>query len=153
LLSADFARGDTKHSRRFPFVQWDVFSKVRLAGNPVIVFPDARDLSDEEMQAITQAPLCEWIGHICREGAVADPAAGLVAMALYVRGEIPGLLAVWFPAEEAVNVSNHRDTLSAIGTVAAAALENVRSVERLQAENASLLDRLGDRLRVVQQAA
>ena len=102
---------------------------------------------------LSQAPLCEWIGRICREGAVADPAAGLVAMALYVRGEIAGLLAVWFPAEEAVNVSDHRDTLSAIGTVAAAALENVRSVERLQAENASLLDRLGDRLRVVQQAA
>src|ERR1039458_10625390 len=54
LLAADFARGDTKHSRRFPFVQWDVFSKVRLAGNPLVVFPDARGLSDEEMQAITR---------------------------------------------------------------------------------------------------
>src|ERR1035438_6434779 len=54
LLAADFARGDTKHSRRFPFVQWDVFSKVRLAGNPLVVFPDARGLSYEEMQAITR---------------------------------------------------------------------------------------------------
>jgi trans-2,3-dihydro-3-hydroxyanthranilate isomerase len=54
LLAADFARGDTKHSRRFPFVQWDVFSKVRLAGNPLVVFPEARGLSDEEMQAITR---------------------------------------------------------------------------------------------------
>src|ERR1039458_10125375 len=47
LLAADFARGDTKHSRRFPFVQWDVFSKVRLAGNPLVVFPDARGRSEE----------------------------------------------------------------------------------------------------------
>jgi trans-2,3-dihydro-3-hydroxyanthranilate isomerase len=52
-FAADFAKGDTKRSRRFPFVQWDVFSKVRLAGNPLIVFPDARGLSGEEMQAIT----------------------------------------------------------------------------------------------------
>jgi Nif-specific regulatory protein len=42
-----------------------------------------------------------------------------------------------------VNLSDHRDTLSAIGTLAAAALENVRSVERLEAENAALLSRLG----------
>jgi hypothetical protein len=48
LLAADFARGDTKHSRRFPFVQWDVFSKVRLAGNPLVVFPDARGFERRE---------------------------------------------------------------------------------------------------------
>lgn len=53
LLTADFARADPKHPRRLPFVQWDVFSKARLTGNPLIVFPDARDLSDEVMQAIT----------------------------------------------------------------------------------------------------
>ena len=52
LLAADFARGDTQHARRFPFVQWDVFSKVRLAGNPLIVFPDARGLSDHEMRSL-----------------------------------------------------------------------------------------------------
>jgi Nif-specific regulatory protein len=87
--------------------------------------------------------LDELTGRVCREGAVVEPAARVVALALYVRSEIAGLLAIWFPAEEAVNVSDHRDTLSAIGTVAAAALENVRSVECLQAENASLLSRLG----------
>jgi transcriptional regulator with GAF, ATPase, and Fis domain len=90
-----------------------------------------------------QASLDELIGRVCGEGAVVEPAAGVVALALYVRSEIAGLLAIWFPAEEAVNVSDHRDTLTAIGTVAAAALENVRSVELLQAENASLLNRLG----------
>jgi len=87
--------------------------------------------------------LHELIGRVCREGVVVEPSARVVALALLVRGEIAGLLAVWFPAAEAVNVALHRDTLSAIGTVAAAALENVRSVESLKAENESLLNRLG----------
>jgi len=108
----------------------------------ILLGHDADELRAAAVE-LGQAPLGEWLGRICREGTVADPAAGLVAIALYVRGEIAGVLAVWFPAEEAVHVSHHRDTLSAIGTVAAAALENVRSLERLQAENASLIDRLG----------
>lgn len=53
LLAADGLGRATGKPRRFPFVQWDVFTKLRLAGNPLIVFPDARGLSDEEMQAIT----------------------------------------------------------------------------------------------------
>ena len=73
-----------------------------------------------------------------------DRSRGLVvALALYVRGAIAGVLAAWFPPEEAANLSDHRDTLSAIATLAATALETVREMERLQAENALLLERLG----------
>lgn len=80
---------------------------------------------------------------VCREAAVVDPASRIVALALYVRGAIAGGLAAWFPATEAVNLSDHLDTLSAIGTLAASALETARDVERLQTENTMLLERLG----------
>jgi Nif-specific regulatory protein len=122
---------------------------VRLIGDmapccegAILLGRDADELRAAAVE-LGKASLDELIGRVCREGAVVEPAARVVALALYARNEIAGMLAVWFPAEEAVNLAHHRDTLSAIGTVAAAALENVRSVERLQAENASLLNRLG----------
>jgi trans-2,3-dihydro-3-hydroxyanthranilate isomerase len=40
--------------RRFPFVQVDVFTAVPLEGNQLAVFPDARRLSDAEMQAVAR---------------------------------------------------------------------------------------------------
>jgi len=40
--------------RRFSLVQLDVFSARPLAGNPLAVFPDARGLSDGEMQALAR---------------------------------------------------------------------------------------------------
>ena len=46
--------GPTNGARRFHFVQIDVFTSQRLQGNPLAVFPDARGLSDAEMQAIAR---------------------------------------------------------------------------------------------------
>ena len=40
--------------RTYEFVQLDVFTQTRLAGNPLAVFTDARGLSDSEMQAIAR---------------------------------------------------------------------------------------------------
>jgi trans-2,3-dihydro-3-hydroxyanthranilate isomerase len=40
--------------RHFPMVQMDVFSAKPLEGNPLAVFPDARGLSDTEMQAVAK---------------------------------------------------------------------------------------------------
>src|SRR6266849_7508772 len=39
---------------RLPFVQMDVFTAVALQGNQLAVFPDARGLSDSEMQDIAR---------------------------------------------------------------------------------------------------
>ncbi|HEV2115675.1 MAG TPA: PhzF family phenazine biosynthesis protein [Terriglobales bacterium] len=41
-------------TRRFSVVQMDVFSAKPLEGNPLAVFPDARGLSDAEMQAVAR---------------------------------------------------------------------------------------------------
>ena len=38
--------------RRYRFVTLDVFTDRRFGGNPLAVFPDARGISDEEMQAL-----------------------------------------------------------------------------------------------------
>ena len=40
--------------RHFHFVQMDVFTSQRLEGNPLAVFPDARGLSDSEMQDLAR---------------------------------------------------------------------------------------------------
>lgn len=39
-------------ARRFRFATVDVFTETRFGGNPLAVFPDARGLSDAEMQAL-----------------------------------------------------------------------------------------------------
>src|ERR1700693_3775688 len=44
----------TKDLRRFPFAQFDVFSSRPFEGNSLAVFPDARGLSDQQMQAIAR---------------------------------------------------------------------------------------------------
>ena len=66
------------------------------------------------------------------------------SLPLHVRGEVAGTLAAWFPAEESANLSDHRDTLSAVATLAAAALENARDFELLRNENELLRERLED---------
>src|SRR5215469_1835178 len=60
-IAAAFARpslsaneSSKQHSRRFHFVQIDVFTSQRLQGNPLAVFLDARALSDSEMQGIAR---------------------------------------------------------------------------------------------------
>src|ERR1700681_3993375 len=40
--------------RTYEFVQLDVFARIPLAGNPLAIFPDARGLSDSEMQALAR---------------------------------------------------------------------------------------------------
>jgi trans-2,3-dihydro-3-hydroxyanthranilate isomerase len=41
-------------ARQFVFTQFDVFTSRALEGNPLAVFPDARGLNDEQMQAIAR---------------------------------------------------------------------------------------------------
>jgi Nif-specific regulatory protein len=88
----------------------------------------------EEMEALAAA--------VSREGTLVNPAAGLVAVPLWTRDVPAGLLAAWFPADEIAHLSEHRDALGAIATLAAAALDTQRDVDRLRAENSLLRERL-----------
>jgi len=116
---------------------------VPSSGGAVLLGRDADDLRSAAREIPGPVDLAEIAARACQQGAVADPATLVVALALHVHGAIAGVLAAWFPPQEAANLSDHRDTLSAIATLGAAALETVRELERLQAENALLSERLG----------
>ncbi|MBV8903269.1 MAG: sigma 54-dependent Fis family transcriptional regulator [Acidobacteriia bacterium] len=79
---------------------------------------------------------------VCRDGAAVDAMSGTVGVPLYVRGSIAGLIATQFPAGETANLSEHCDTLAAIATLGAIALEAAREVQVLNTEKALLLERL-----------
>ena len=103
---------------------------------------------EEELRAAAQnhaapAEMEALATSVSREGAVVDPATGLVAVPLWTRGAPAGLLAAWFSAAELANLSEHRDALGAIATLAAAALETQHDVDRLRVENSLLRERLG----------
>jgi trans-2,3-dihydro-3-hydroxyanthranilate isomerase len=54
----------------YEFIQLDVFTQTPLAGNPLAIFPDARGLNDQEMQALArEMNLSETTFILPREGA------------------------------------------------------------------------------------
>jgi two-component system response regulator HydG len=79
---------------------------------------------------------------VCHEGPIADMDLGHVAVPLYVRGRIAGVIAARFSLSESERLSEHADTFAAIATLGAMALETAREVERLTTENELLTDRL-----------
>jgi Nif-specific regulatory protein len=81
-------------------------------------------------------------GAISLSGDLLPERENTILLPLHVRGERIGTLAAWFPAEEAAHLDEHGDTLSAIATLAGAALESARDVERLRDENTLLRERL-----------
>src|SRR4051794_10891768 len=107
---------------------------------------------NEPQRAILESQIVALIGDLVPStgGAVVLGAesysgrADAVELPLYVRGAVAGTLAAWFPPEEAENLSDHRETLSAVATLAGAALENVRDLELLRNENELLRERLDE---------
>jgi two-component system, NtrC family, response regulator HydG len=110
-----------------------------LLGHDVVELRAASELRDPASPLISA--LAE---QVCREGPIADAATGYVAVPLYVRGEIAGLIAAHFPPPESARLREHADTLAAIATLGAMALETVREVERLNTEKALLIERLDE---------
>jgi len=115
---------------------------VPCAGGAILLGRDPAELRTAAADHDGPLPAGDIADRLCREGAVILPDRLTLAFALYVRGAVSGALAVWFAPEEAANFEHHRDTLSAIATLAAAALETAREVERLQSVTALLLDRI-----------
>ena len=48
------AKGEDRRTRQYSYVQLDVFTERPLEGNALAVFPDARGMSDAEMQAVAR---------------------------------------------------------------------------------------------------
>jgi trans-2,3-dihydro-3-hydroxyanthranilate isomerase len=75
--------------QRFSFVQLDVFSSVALEGNSLAVFPDARGLTDEQMQAVArEMNLSETTFVIPRDSAI-ERERGVRVRIFTVQEELP----------------------------------------------------------------
>jgi len=72
--------------RRFRYIQIDVFTLQRLQGNPLIVFPDARGLSDTEMQDLARETNLQETTFVFPRDAEIEREQG-VKVRIYVPGE------------------------------------------------------------------
>ena len=117
-----------------------------LAGSTagaVLLGRDEEELRAAARERGAQPELEAAVARVVREGGITEPESRLAAVPLYVRGALAGMLAAYFPPQAVSGLSERRDTLSAVATLGAAALESVREIERLQTENALLVERLG----------
>jgi len=103
---------------------------------------DARSMQTKAGHATSGLATAGLAERVCREGPIADMDLGHVAVPLYVRGRIAGVIAARFSLSESERLSEHADTFAAIATLGAMALETAREVERLTTENELLTDRL-----------
>ena len=76
-------------TRSFPFVWVDVFAKTPLEGNQLAVFPDARGLTDEEMQSIARETHLSETTFVFPEDEKADLERGFKTRIFAVAGEMP----------------------------------------------------------------
>jgi two-component system response regulator HydG len=115
---------------------------VPCLGGAVLLGDGEEDLRVASRGRSEPVDLGKMAARAAREGVIVDAADSSVAIPLYVRGAVAGVLIAWFAPEEAVNLSDHRDTLIGVATLAASALENVNAVERLRTENSLLRERI-----------
>jgi transcriptional regulator with GAF, ATPase, and Fis domain len=75
------------------------------------------------------------LSHVCEEGAFSDASCGLVAVPLYLSGNLFGALVVRVNEAERPHLAAHLETLTAISALASVGFEANREVETLRAEN------------------
>jgi trans-2,3-dihydro-3-hydroxyanthranilate isomerase len=75
--------------RRFSFVQFDVFSCQRLAGNPLAIFPDGSRLTDEEMQALAREMNLSETTFVLPRPAAVEGKRGVRVRIFTVKEELP----------------------------------------------------------------
>src|SRR6266849_11221099 len=79
----------TSSSRRFPFIQFDVFTSRQLEGNPLAVFSDGRGLSGEEMQAVAREMNLSETTFILPRDPVTERERGVRVRIFTVQEELP----------------------------------------------------------------
>ena len=116
---------------------------VPVSGGGVMLGREPGELRTAARELGIDPALGELAARVFAEGVAVDAAKRMMAVGLSSRGAVAGAIVAAFPEREEGSLAEHRDTLSAIATLAVAALETARQVEQLQAENAQLLERLG----------
>ena len=75
--------------RSYEFVQLDVFTQTPLSGNPLAIFPDARGLSDAEMQALAREMNLSETTFILPRDAATEAREGKKVRIFTVEAELP----------------------------------------------------------------
>jgi trans-2,3-dihydro-3-hydroxyanthranilate isomerase len=75
--------------RRFPYVQMDVFTSQRLEGNQLIVFTDARGLTDAEMLALARETNLQETTFVFPRDAATERREGVKVRIFNPAGEMP----------------------------------------------------------------
>ena len=75
--------------RTYEFTQVDVFTQTPLAGNPLAIFPDARGLSDVEMQAVAREMNLSETTFIFPRDAATEAREGKKVRIFTVEAELP----------------------------------------------------------------
>src|SRR5258708_8308908 len=73
----------------YEFVQLDVFTQTPLSGNPLAIFPDARGLSDAEMQALAREMNLSETTFILPRDAATEAGEGKKVRIFTVEQELP----------------------------------------------------------------
>ena len=76
-------------ARTYEFVQLDVFTQTPLSGNPLAIFPDARGLSDAEMQALAREMNLSETTFILPRDAATEAGEGKKVRIFTVEAELP----------------------------------------------------------------
>jgi trans-2,3-dihydro-3-hydroxyanthranilate isomerase len=75
--------------RKFSFIQLDVFTSIPLEGNQLAVFPDARGLSDEQMQALAKEMNLSETTFVLPRDAAVEREQGVQVRIFTVAEELP----------------------------------------------------------------
>jgi trans-2,3-dihydro-3-hydroxyanthranilate isomerase len=75
--------------RTYEFIQVDVFTQTPLAGNPLAVFPDARGLNDDDMQALAREMNLSETTFILPRDAATEAREGKKVRIFTVETELP----------------------------------------------------------------
>jgi trans-2,3-dihydro-3-hydroxyanthranilate isomerase len=76
-------------ARTYEFVQLDVFTQTLLSGNPLAIFPDARGLTDAEMQALAREMNLSETTFIFPRDAATEAREGKKVRIFTVEAELP----------------------------------------------------------------
>jgi trans-2,3-dihydro-3-hydroxyanthranilate isomerase len=79
----------TTSDRRFPYTQIDVFTSQRLAGNQLVVFTDARGLTDDEMLALARETTLQETTFVFPRDAATERRDGIHVRIFSPEGELP----------------------------------------------------------------
>src|SRR5947207_12981115 len=76
-------------SRKYEFVQLDVFTETPLAGNPLAIFTDGRGLNDAEMQALAREMNLSETTFVFPRDATTEAPEGKKVRIFTVEAELP----------------------------------------------------------------